>query len=260
MFIAVPPQTCPSPVGVMNAKGRSPLVLVCEHASNYVPQRFERLGISSADLERHIAWDIGAFSLSQHLSVRLDAPVIYATHSRLLLDLNREPGAFDSIVESSEGTPIPGNADLSDDERERRRLWLYEPFHRCLRELLEQRSNLQMPTALLSVHSFTPVYHGQRRIWDAGVVSNRDRRLADPMLLSLRSDPDLCVGDNQPYSGIDGVYHTMNLHAEGKGLASVLLEVRHDLIAEASGQIQWAQRLATALNPALLSRATCSEG
>ncbi len=244
------------PVGVMNALGRSSLVLVCEHASNYVPVAYARLGLSKADLRRHIAWDIGALSLAQHLSVRLDAPLVFATHSRLLLDLNRAPDAEDSIVKHSDQTPIPGNAGLSSDEREHRRRWLYDPFHRRLGALLAQRLRMQTATTLLSVHSFTPIFQDQPRPWHVGVVSNRDRRLADPLLSALRTDETLCVGDNEPYSGIDGVYHTMNLHAERQGLASVLLEVRNDLISDAAGRLSWARRLSSILNAEVLAQAT----
>jgi predicted N-formylglutamate amidohydrolase len=238
-------------VAVLNRHGSSGLILICEHASNYIPPAYRRLGLASADLRRHIAWDIGALVLAQHLSARLDAPLIYASHSRLLLDLNRDPAAADSIVEHSEDTPIPGNVGLSTDERQHRRQWLYEPFHRELGRIVDHRLRTATPTALLSVHSFTPSYRGEERPWKVGVVSGSDRRLADPLLVRLREEASLTIGDNQPYAAADGVYHTLQRHAESRGLASVLLEVRNDQIQHAPGRSEWAERLEKILKASL---------
>lgn len=238
-------------VAVLNEHGTSRLILVCEHASNYIPAAYARLGLEPADLKRHIAWDIGALVLAQHLSVRLDAALVYATHSRLLLDLNRDPSASDSIVEVSEETIIPGNCGLSAEQRLHRRQWLYDPFHRELDRILDRRVRTDKPTALLSVHSFTPHYLRNERPWHAGVVSGLDRRLADPMLARLRQESGLHIGDNQPYAATDGVFHTLQRHAEARGLPSVLLEVRNDQIAHAPGRAEWLERLVTALKPAL---------
>ncbi len=238
-------------VAVLNRHGSSGLVLICEHASNYIPAEYARLGLARADLRRHIAWDIGALVLAQHLSARLDATLIYATHSRLLLDLNRDPMAADSIVEVSEDTPIPGNVGISPDERAHRRQWLYEPFHREIGRVLDQRQRVGIPTALLSVHSFTPSYLSAARPWHAGVVSGNDRRLAEPLLTRLRQERELVVGDNQPYAATDGVYHTLDRHGDARGLASTLLEIRNDQIEQASGRAVWTERLVAALRPAL---------
>lgn len=238
-------------VAVLNRHGSSGLVLICEHASNYIPAAYARLGLAAADLRRHIAWDIGALVLAQHLSARLDAPLIYATHSRLLLDLNRDPDAADSIVEVSEDTAIPGNIGISPEERAHRRQWLYEPFHREVSRLLDQRQRIGVPTVLLSVHSFTPSYLSSARPWHAGVVSGRDRRLAEPLLARLRQEPELVVGDNEPYAAADGVYHTLERHADARGLASTLLEIRNDQIEHAAGRGLWTERLVGALRPTL---------
>ena len=238
-------------VAVLNRHGSSGLVLICEHASNYIPAAYARLGLAAADLRRHIAWDIGALVLAQHLSARLDATLIYATHSRLLLDLNRAPDAADSIVEVSEDTPVPGNIGITPAERAHRRQWLYDPFHREIDRILDQRQRIGISTALLSVHSFTPSYLSAARPWHAGVVSGRDRRLAEPLLARLRQEPGLVVGDNEPYSAADGVYHTLERHADVRGLASTLLEIRNDQIEHAEGRALWTERLVVALRPAL---------
>ena len=156
-------------VAVRNRRGRGGFVLVCEHASNHVPPAYRGLGLDGAGLARHIAWDIGAHALAERLATLLDAPLVHATHSRLLIDLNRDPAAPDSIVETSEDTPIPGNRDLPPGERLRRRQWLYEPFHAMLDSVLDERLAADRPTALVSIHSFTPTYLGRARPWHAGL-------------------------------------------------------------------------------------------
>ena len=81
-------------------------MLLCEHASAHLPERYAGLGLPAADRLRHIAWDIGALELARGLADALDAPLAHATYSRLLLDLNRPTDAADSIVERSEGTEV----------------------------------------------------------------------------------------------------------------------------------------------------------
>lgn len=244
----------PSPTAafaIHNRLGGGPLVLICEHASNNVPDEYAGLGLSAADLQRHIAWDIGALGLSEQLADLLDVPLISATHSRLLMDLNRDPSASDSIVVHSEDTAIPGNLDLPPSERSRRRVELYQPFHAAAALLIDERLARGHSTAVVSIHSFTPRYLDCVRPWQAGVLSHSDRRLADPLITALRRDLALTVGDNQPYAPEQGVYHTLELHAQRRGLLNVLIEVRNDLIVDARGQAQWAKRLADDLQEAL---------
>ena len=181
------------------------------------------LGLGAADLQRHIAWDPGARITAQHLSQMLDAPLVCATLSRLLLDLNRPIEAADSITVHSEDTAIPGNIDLSDDERRHRHAWIYTPFHEAVAALLAQRRAAGLPTAVISIHSFTPRYHDIARPWHVGVLSQHDRRLADQLLAQFRADSALVVGDNQPYAPRDGVYHSMERHGEGNGLPCAML-------------------------------------
>lgn len=237
--------------GIHNPQGGGPLLLICEHASNYVPDEYAGLGLSASDLQRHIAWDIGALGLAKQLADLLDAPLILATHSRLLMDLNRDPSASDSIVVHSEDTAIPGNVDLTPSERCRRRDDFYQPFHTAAAWLIDERLARGQATAVVSIHSFTPRYLDCLRPWHAGVLSRSDRRLADPLINALRRDLALTVGDNQPYAPEQGVYHTLELHAQRRGLLNVLIEVRNDLIGDTRGQAQWAKRLAVDLQEAL---------
>lgn len=236
---------------VLNRHGRGRLLLTCEHASNRIPHRYHGLGVGSADLSRHIAWDLGALGLAERLSQALDAPLVHGTYSRLLLDLNRAVDAHDSIVGESEGTLIAGNVGLDLEERERRRLGLYQPFHEELDGLIATRLAAGWRGAVLSIHSFTPVFHAVQRPWHVGVLSHNDRRLADALLAELRIDTSLCVGDNQPYSPRDGVYHSMARHGEAHALPCAMIEMRNDLIAHAEGQAAWAARLQHALTRAL---------
>lgn len=247
------------PVAVENGDGAGALLLLCDHASNFIPARYAGLGLDDEDRQRHIGWDIGALELSRLLSQRLDAPLVHATLSRLLLDLNRPPDAHDAIVSVSEDIAIPGNRDVDAEERAFRRDWIYRPYHAAIEALIAQRIALTRPIGVIAVHSFTPVYHGRTRPWQIGVLSQRDRRMADALLATLRQDTGLQVGDNQPYAPTDGVYHTLERHAEALGLPCVMLEIRNDLIYDTRGRAAWADRLAPLLQGAF-EAATASEG
>ena len=179
----------------------------------------------------------------------LDSPLIYANYSRLLLDLNRDLQADDSIVAISEDIFIPGNQSLTESERQRRQQ-LYAPFHDSAERLITERLQTGNPLMVISMHSFTPVYHGEKRPWHIGVLSNTDRRLADALLSVLSAESDIIIGDNEPYAPTDGVYHSMALHGEKHALPCVMLEIRNDLIADEQSQADWAERLAKAIQTA----------
>jgi predicted N-formylglutamate amidohydrolase len=228
---------------VENAGGRAPFVLTCDHASNWVPPVLQSLGLPPEELARHIAWDPGALEVARRLARLLDAPLVYATVSRLVLDVNRDPAHAGSIVTKSEDTLIHGNRELSDQERSRRIRDIYEPYHRELSQVVGwQRGRHAMPQ-LVAIHSFTPIYRGQARPWHVGVLSSEDRRLAHPLIELLRSGGDLTVGDNQPYAPTDGVYHTLSRHSAAGNLRSVMLELRADLVGEPRAQDSWAEKL-----------------
>jgi predicted N-formylglutamate amidohydrolase len=223
------------------------VVLVCEHASAHVPAAYAGLGLADADRLRHIGWDLGAEALALALAERLDSPLLLATYSRLLLDLNRATDAHDSIVARSEHIDIPGNAALDARERARRVARIHAPFHAALDALLDARLRAGRQPALVSVHSFTPSYHGVARPWHAGVISRDDRRIADALLAGLGADPALCLGDNLPYGPYEGAFYTMERHAGGRGLPGAVLEVRQDQLADARAIAGWADRLAPVL-------------
>ncbi len=237
----------PQAVTVVNEQGASPIVLLCEHASNDVPPRYGNLGLPPEELARHIAYDIGAAAVARHLSRRLDAVLALSGYSRLLIDCNRPLAAPSSIPERSEATDIPGNRNLSPAERAERDLLFFAPFRERVAALLDARLEAGRPTVLIGMHSFTPVFLGVARPWQVGVLYRRARRLAAVMLGALREDPALTVGDNEPYRVTEAGDYTVPHVGEARGLATALFEVRQDLITDAAGAAAWGERLAGVL-------------
>lgn len=232
---------------VENPQGRSPILLICEHASRHLPDRYGTLGLNPEQLESHIAWDPGALGVAKELSRLLDAPLIHATVSRLVLDLNRDPSAPDSIWTLSERTTIPGNQNLDPAERAYRVREVYEAFHGVADRFIEPRVKAGQTHSIVSIHSFTPVYRDVPRPWHIGLIHDRDARFALSVEAGLRKDPTLVVGMNEPYSPADRVFHTLERHAERRGLAPLMIEIRNDLIRTQDGQASWAHRLAPLL-------------
>ena len=232
----------PPAVEVVNAEGGSSAVLVCDHASHRVPRRLGTLGLEPVQLADHIGWDPGAAEMARRLSSHLDAPLVLSGYSRLVIDCNRSPRSAESIAEQNAGVPIPGNRGLSHEERELRSRALFQPYHQAIGRLLDSRSN--GPSLLLSIHSFTPVLDGRERPWHIGISYGRDRRLAALMLRTLAHDRRVVVGDNEPYPIDDDVDYTIRVHGEGRGLPSVMIEIRQDGLRTVAGAAAWAARLA----------------
>ena len=236
----------PPAAETVNPEGASPYVLLCEHASNYMPARYERLGLDPKELERHIAYDIGVAPIARELSRRLDAPLVLSGYSRLLIDCNRPPGVATSIPEVSETTTIPGNAALPPEERAYREAAFYWPFQKEVARLLDQRQAKGTPTIVFGVHSFTPVFKGFVRPWHAGILFRKAERLGHALVAALQ-EPGLTVAANEPYQIRDDGDYTVPVHGEARGLDAVLIEIRQDLIATGEGQIAWVKRLVPAL-------------
>jgi predicted N-formylglutamate amidohydrolase len=230
-----------------NPDGAGVFVVVCDHASNRMPDGYGSLGLSAEDLVSHIAWDPGALQVSRTLSAMLDAPLLWPDASRLIVDCNRDVDAPDLIAVASEGRPVPGNRDIGEPERMRRLEAVHGPYHQAIDRCLERRRAAGRPTGLVAVHSFTPVYLGRSRPWPIGIVFDDDRRLSDPIIAALEADPSLTVGVNEPYSPADRVYYTLTRHARPRGLPAVMIEIRNDLIADEAGQRAWADRLGAIL-------------
>jgi predicted N-formylglutamate amidohydrolase len=243
----------PPPFHVERAAGASPFFLVCDHAGRLLPRKLGDLGLSAADLLRHIAWDVGIAEVGRRLAAQLDAFLITQTYSRLVIDANRPPGSPQSIVTVSEGTPIPGNEGLSPAEAAQRADEIFVPYHGRIRQELDARSAQGRSTILVALHSFTPVFLARSRAWHAGVLYNRDARLAGALLALLREELGLVVGDNEPYAASEQTDYALVEHGERRGLPCVEIEIRQDLIDHAAGQAEWAERLARLLERARAS-------
>jgi len=232
------------PVLEVNVSGRSPFLLTCDHYGRLIPRRLGDLGLPESELSRHIAWDIGIAGVAEALSGHLDAHLIAQRYSRLVIDCNRPPASAGSIPRLSEATAIPGNEAMAGDAAESRREAIFDPYHRRIREVIEKRLRDGVPTVLVSLHSFTPVYAGIIRPWHIGMLYHRDIRLPPLLLKLLRGEPDLVVGDNEPYAVSDETDYTIPVHGEARGLMNTGIEIRQDLSADKAGQKQWADRLA----------------
>ena len=233
--------------------GPAPALVVCEHASDVMPPEFGDLGLTGDVLHSHVAWDPGALPLARHIAQALGAPLVAGAVSRLIYDCNRPPEAPDAMPERSEIYDIPGNRGLDAATRTDRTRRVYAPFCAALETALETAK----PAALITVHSFTPVYFGVPRPVEIGVLHDRDTRLADALLGALEGCP-FDVRCNAPYGPEDGVTHTLKARALPRGLLNVMLAVRNDLLADAAGIARIGAVLAPALETAL--DATQTEG
>jgi len=245
------------PALTINAEGRSPFVLVCDHASNRIPQRYGDLGLTPLQRLLHVAWDPGALAVALHLSDALAAPLVQSTVSRLVVDCNRAPDAPDLVVVRSETVDIPGNRPVGPEERAHRIAAFHIPYHQAIEALLSHRHGAGRETLFVAVHSFTPVYHGVHRPWPIGLIPGRDPTLARLLGDALRAEvPGLALGWNQPYAADSGVTYTLDHHANRYGLPAVMIELRHDEILLPGGVALWADRLARCLEAARLARAS----
>jgi len=237
----------PPPFTVENEAGTSPLLIVADHAGKHFPRRLEQLGVSEAECERHIAWDIGIGAVCGLLGQALDAVVIRQNYSRLVIDCNRTPGSETSIADLSESTAVPGNIGLSERDKLARVREIFQPYHDRIADELDRRRQAGRPTALISLHSFTPVYKTVTRPWHVGVLYNRDRRFARILMELLQREGGLIVGDNEPYSVTDASDYTVPIHGEQRDLHHVAIEIRQDLITDDAGQRTWAALFARLL-------------
>ncbi len=226
------------------------LVISCDHASNRVPDEVNNgsLGLSQADMERHIAYDVGAAGVSRHLAQMLDAPLILSRFSRLVIDPNRGEDDPTLVMQLYDGTIIPANRALSDAELVARLEALHHPYHAAFAKLMAAREN----PILIAIHSFTAQLEGRpKRPWEVGVLFvKEDQRLSTPLIDLLRTEGDICVGINQPYDGhLPG--DSVERHALLQNRPNILIELRNDLIRADAQQRQWAERLAPLITGAI---------
>lgn len=239
-----------SPVQILNSGGASRVVLVCEHACNTIPNKYSSLGLSTEICESHVAWDPGALAVARLLSEQLDAVLIAGTISRLVYDCNRPPSAPDAMPARSEVFDIPGNINLGDREKTDRVTRIYHPFRDALAAEISKKPSASV---LATIHSFTPIYMGQARAVEIGILHDDDSRMADEMLRIAPSFTDHKVMRNQPYGPKDGVTHTLKTHGIANNLFNVMLEIRSDLIATETQQRRVAKDIGGMLTATLHS-------
>jgi predicted N-formylglutamate amidohydrolase len=234
----------PQPAELVNAHGASAFVLICEHASNAIPARLGDLGLSEEDRHRHIAWDIGAAGVSREMSRILDAPLLMQRYSRLVYDCNRAPENPGAMPEKSEIFDVPGNLNLSAQDKLSRTREIYRPFINAVTDFLDERAAHGKPAIAVSIHSFTPVYFGKTRDVQVGLLFEHHDGLARGLVDKF---PAYETRLNEPYGPEHGVMHLMNQIAAPRGLAHLMLEIRNDLISDPHQEKQWAARVAGAL-------------
>ena len=237
-----------NPVRVSNPDGRSQFVILCDHASNHIPEGFGTLGLDPDDLQKHIAWDPGALGVSQMMSRELDAPLVESCVSRLIIDCNRPLNAPDLVPSLSEVTTIPGNVDLDEAAKSQRAALSHKPYHAAIEKLARERAGKGLPGPIyVAVHSYTPVYRGVTRPWHVGIIHDDDDRVAAPLIAGLQALKQFIVGINEPYSPADRVYYTLERHASAYGLPAVMIEIRNDLISTPQEEQVWATTLSRLL-------------
>lgn len=238
----------PFPVRVLRESGASDLFLTADHAGRIIPATLKDLGVSDAERQQHIGWDIGIAGVTERLSDLLDATAVFQIYSRLVIDCNRDPSWPTAMPEVSEYTLVPGNRDLTDEAKAARVAEIFTPYHDRIRALLDARAKRR--TVLIAMHSFTPSFKGQSRAMHVGMLYNKDARLARILLNLLRQEGDLIVGDNEPYAVADDSDYGIPTYGEKRGLPHIEIEIRQDLIATPDGQTSWADRLARLLTTA----------
>jgi len=233
-----------APFDLVEGDRKRGIVLVADHARRDLPEEYGSLGLPAAQLERHIAYDIGVETVTRELAAALDVPAVIANFSRLLIDPNRGEDDPTLIRQLYDGTVVPGNYPMAPAERERRLDGFFRPYHDAVGAMIASVAQASGKAPFIfSVHSFTPVMQGIARPWHVGILWDLDDRVARPLIDMLAQDKNLVVGDNEPYDGaLRG--DTMFKHAIVNGFAHALIEIRQDLIADSKGALAWAQRLA----------------
>lgn len=241
----------PEPAGIVNPKPPAlhkksgpRFLLIGDHAGRRVPRALAGLGVKPAEMDRHIAWDIGIRALGEALAGRLDVPFVHQRYSRLVIDCNRDPARADAMPDVSDGTAIPANVGLSPADRAARVAAIHEPYQRAI------AANLGADTILVALHSFTPrMATGDPRPWQAGVLyDGGDTRFARACLAALRTEPGLTVGDNEPYA-MNEIDYSIPRHAY-PARPYVEFEVRQDLLGDEAGVAEWTDLLARVLQEA----------
>ena len=229
-----------APVTLLNEASTHPVLLVCEHAGQGIPESLLGLGLKPGDLDRHIGWDIGAAAVTRRLAHMSGAPAVMQNFSRLVIDCNRPPEATDAMPTISDQTTVPGNWALSEDDRAARVREIFTPYQSAVSAALSHPAR----RLVISIHSFTPILAGVVRHWDVAFLYRGDAQSPAHLRQSLLlQDPTLTIGMNEPYQIEDASDWFVPRHGEASGLPHSLIEIRNDLISENEGQDRWAALL-----------------
>ena len=241
----------PAPVETINPTSEVPCIITCDHASRAVPAALDQLGLPPEAFDLHIASDLGAGEVTRRVARRLGVAAVLCGYSRLVIDCNRyldDPTAFRDV---SDGHQIPGNRNLTQEDRDRRIVAIREPYHGEIDAQLTRRRSAQVAPGIISIHSFTPRMDGFERPWHVGVLWDKDPRFALPLLRYFASQSGLVAGNNEPYSGRHPADFTIDHHGERAGLPCVSLEIRQDLLATEAGIESWVSLIENGLRPLL---------
>lgn len=226
----------PAPYTILNERGSAKIILIADHASNRIPKSLNKLGLNDRLLSSHIAWDIGAGDLAKALSLLLDAPLILANYSRLVIDCNRAPGSMESIIDHCNEGKIPGNTNLNSEQILVREDSIFTPYHDAISRVLEEQNGF---IAIVSIHSFTRILNKQYRPWKIGVCYGKDAGLAKMIMACLEKNKIYSFGDNEPYSIDLDIDYSLPHHAKQGNNMNVMLEIRNDEINTNEGIKTW---------------------
>lgn len=240
----------PEPYRIINADGKARCLIICDHASNYIPAKLNNLGLGEDALSMHIAWDIGACALTELVSDMLDAPAILANYSRLVVDCNRRLDHPTAFVTSGDGQPVPGNVTMSEQERAMRVEEIYAPYHRKIEQLIKGYTDNGIVPVIFSIHSFTRLFFNQVRPWEIGFLWVQDDRVTAPMMEYFDSK-GYTVGDNEPYDARILRGTTINQHADAAGLPNALVEICNEELGDEAGIRKWAGMLSESVGRVL---------
>jgi predicted N-formylglutamate amidohydrolase len=229
----------PQPYEIINKDGKAKCLVICDHSGIKVPKKLDNLGLTEDSFKEHFAQDIGSRSISMQLSQTLDAPCILANFSRLVIDLNRRVDHPTAFVASTEKGPVPGNTAMSDEQRRQRIEEIYIPYHNAVEGLVKSFTEKGVIPAVISIHTFTPVFYKQSRPWEIGLLWVQDPRLPVP-IMDYFKNKGFTVGDNEPYDARILRGTTINRHADANGLPNALFEIRNDLVSDEQGCKKWA--------------------
>ncbi len=245
----------PAPFSIENPDGSSPFLFVSDHAGRAIPRQLGDLGLEEAELSRHIGYDIGIYAVTTRIARALDAAYIFQPYSRLVIDCNRQPGKPQSVVTSSDTTLVPANTNLSAAEVAARENEILQPYQQAIAQALQARAAAGQPTVLIAMHSCTARLRSdnQWRPWEIAMIADKDWRFGDALVSILQAETEFNVGINQPYTVNMAMDYTIPMHAEGKGVPYIEIEIRQDLIGEEAGQREWSTLL-TAVFPKALTR------